>query len=465
MNQSPAADKSKIPLKRILGVTTSILFVAGIMIGSGVFKKIAPMAALGLSQGYLIAAWIVAGIITMFGAFVVSGLANLTEESGGIYEYLRISFGNFISFLYGWSAFTIIGSASVAALAFIFSQSVNAVIPLHDPLAGMDDFSIAGFIFPFRSSGVKILSIAVIALLTWLNYRGARNGASLNTILTWLKILGILFLISIGLFFVSPAGNHVGAATAQLPKTALYSAFFGALLSAFWAYDGWADLSFVTGEIKNPKRNVPLAIIIGVGTVTAIYVLANYAYMRTLNLKVLASLGENDIAAAAVAGAILGEKGKMFISSLIMISTLGALNAVIFFYPRLYYRMAQEKSFFKKAADVHPLYRTPYIALLYVMVWSSVLVISGSFDILTDMIIFSGFFFYILIASALIKMKRSGIIKAKVTGYPLVSIVIILFSLALLLNTILRQPKETLIGLGLMLSGIPFYYFFQRKKN
>ncbi len=456
-------DKTKIPLKRVLDLSTSILLVAGIMIGSGVFKKIAPMAALGLDKNYLIAAWIVAGIITMFGAFIIAGLSNLTVESGGLYEYLRIAFGDFMSFLFGWTAFTIIGSASVSALAFIFAQSVNGLLPLYDPFSHLNYISIGNFIYPFASSGVKILAIVTIVLLTWINYRGTKKGASLNTVLTWIKVSGLLFLISLGLFFSNNSQEMATSAVASdLSNTAMYTAFFGALLSAFWAYDGWADLAYVTGEVKNPKRNIPIAIITGVGLVMTMYILVNYAYMQTLSLKELASIGENNIAASAVAERIIGHNGVILISILIMFSTLGALNAVIFFYPRLYYKMAQEKSFFKNAANVHPVYRTPYVALIYVMVWSSVLVLSGTFDMLTDMIIFAGFFFYVLLAWALIKMKRNGAIKSKVIGYPVIPVFIILFAMALLINTIYLQPKQTLFGIGLMLSGIPFYYYFKR---
>ena len=458
------SDKTKIPLKRVLGLTTSMLLVAGIMIGSGIFKKIAPMAASGLNENYLLAAWIVAGIVTMFGAFTIAGLSNLTIESGGQYEYLRIAFGNFMSFLFGWTAFTIIGSASVSALAFIFAQSLNALLPLYDPFNNLSTISIGSFIYPFASSGVKILSIITIVLLTWLNYRGTKKGATLNNFLTWIKVGGILLLIALGLFFAGNShGTTIKATVNQLPETSIYSAFFGVMLSAFWAYDGWADLAYVTGEIKNPKRNIPIAIITGVGLVMTIYVLVNYVYMKTLSLNELASIGENEIAASAVAKKILGNPGTVLISILIMISALGSLNAIIFSYPRLYYRMAQEKSFFKKAANVHPAFRTPYIALIYVMVWSSILVVSGTFDMLTDMIIFAGFFFYVLLAWALIKMKRNGTITSKVIGYPIVPVIVILFAMALLVNTIIIQPKQTLFGIGLMLSGVPFYYYFKRQ--
>ena len=251
------SDKTKIPLKRVLGLTTSMLLVAGIMIGSGIFKKIAPMAASGLNENYLLAAWIVAGIVTMFGAFTIAGLSNLTIESGGQYEYLRIAFGNFMSFLFGWTAFTIIGSASVSALAFIFAQSLNALLPLYDPFNNLSNISIGSFIYPFASSGVKILAIITIVLLTWLNYRGTKKGATLNNFLTWIKVGGILLLIALGLFFAGNShGTTIKATVNQLPETSIYSAFFGVMLSAFWAYDGWADLAYVTGEIKNNPRAI-----------------------------------------------------------------------------------------------------------------------------------------------------------------------------------------------------------------
>lgn len=460
-------DKTKIPLKRVLGLTTGILLVAGIMIGSGVFKKIAPMSAMGLNETYILGAWIVAGIITMFGAFTIAGLATMTIEAGGVYEYLRIIYGNFLSFLFGWTCFTIIGSASIAALAFIFSQSVNTLFQIPDALYAFKAFSIVDFIYPFANSGVKIFAITSIVVLTWLNYRGTKKGATLNNIVTSAKIFGILLLIFLGLFFSTP-NTVISAVTpdkTDLAGVALLSAFFGAMLSAFWAYDGWVTVSYLAGEIKNPKRNVPIAIITGAGIVMILYVLVNYAYMKSLPLNELAAIGENNIAAATMAGKIMGKTGTILIALLIMTSTFGALNAIIIAYPRLYYRMAQENVFFKKAAYVHPAFHTPYIALLYSMLWSCVLVITGTFDLLTDMVIFAGFLFYGLLAWGLIKMKRKGIITSKVIGYPVVPVIIILFSSALIVNTVIVQLKQSAIGILLVLSGVPFYFYFKSKKR
>jgi len=458
-------DKTKIPLKRVLGLPTGILLVAGIMIGSGVFKKIAPMSAALMSEPYILAAWIIAGIITMFGAFTLAGLATTTTESGGIYEYLRLSFGNFFSFLYGFTTFTIIGSGSIAALAFIFSQSLNTLVHIPNPLKGLEHISIGNFIFPFANSGVKIVAVVTICLLTWVNYRGAKNGGVLSNIVTAAKILGILLMIVLGLFYSNPsvADTSNTGSSIQFSNTALFSALFGAMLSAFWAYDGWAIISSVTGEIKDPKRNVPIAIIAGVGIAMTLYVLLNYAFMQVLPVSELAAIDENNIAAAVVAGTLMGKAGTVVIAVLIMICTFGALSGCIIVYPRIYYRMAQENFFFKKAASVHPVFRTPYVSLIFSMIWSSILVISGTFDLLTNLVIFAGFFFYGLLAIGLIRMKRKGLITSKVTGYPIIPFIVILFSLALIVNTVIVQPEQSLAGLFLVLIGVPFYYYFKRK--
>lgn len=460
-----------VGLKRALGLFTAVLLVVGIMMGSGVFKKIIPMSQLGIDRYWILLAWIIPGIITIFGAFIISGLSSLTEESGGVYEYLRLSFGNFFSFLFGWTDYTIIGSASVAALAFIFSQTVNTVIPLPNPFESLEHLSVAGFIFPFADSGIKLLSILAILFLTFVNYRGVENGGLMNNIITSAKVLGILFIIVAGITY-HPQENVTSNVT--LIKTAdaaglegglFISAFLGAMLSALWAYDGWLDISFVTGEIKNPKKNVPLAILFGVCIAMFLYVSANYAYMQVMSVEELALVNKNEIGAAIVSEKMLGTAGKILIAVLIMLSTFGALNAVILSHSRIYFRMAQENYFFRNAAAVHPGFQTPHISLIYTMAWSIVLVISGTFDMLTDMVIFASFLFNFMLALALVKMKKKGIIKEKIIGYPFIPVLMMLFSAALVLNTIIRQPKESLIGICLVLSGVFFYYYFKNKSN
>jgi APA family basic amino acid/polyamine antiporter len=456
-------DESKIPLKRSFGLTTAILLVAGIIIGSGVFKKIAPMSAALMDKNYILLAWLLAGIITLLGAFNVAGLATMTDESGGIYEYLRLSFGNFFSFISGWTAFLIGGSGSIAALAFIFAESVNYLVPLPHLFSSWQKISIGNFVFPFASAGIKMLAVLAILLLTGVNILGAKKGGNLNNLLTASKVGGILLLIVAGLSF-SHALPVTNSSTVSV-STNIFSGILAAMLSAFWAYDGWFLVGNVSGEIKNPKRNVPISLVAGVGISIILYVLLNEAFMHVLPLSVLANISEDNIAALEVAGAIAGNVGVVAIALLIVVCTFGALNAIIIAYPRLYYRMAQEKFFPKSFSFVHPRFRTPYLGLIYSMIWSCVLVISGTFDTVTNMIIFTEFFFSGLMAVAVIKMKRKGKITARVILYPLSPIIFVLFSLALLINTFIVIPKQSAIGLLFILSGVPVYFYYKKRKK
>lgn len=457
-------DETQIPLRRVLGLFTATLLVAGNMIGTGVFKKIVPMAATGLNEKYILLAWIAAGCISLLGAFSFAGLAKLTTASGGLYEYLRICFGNFVAYLLGWTMFAIVGSGSVAAVGFIFSQSVNTLITIPDPLHDLSNISIAHSLYPFAFSGIKIFAVITITLLTWLNYRGVRQVSLVNNIVTSAKILGILFLILSGFLFIGPFVSQPAtiAPVYNISGVSFTSIFFGAMLSAFWAYDGFANVAAVTGEIKNPKKNVPIAIVAGVSIVMVLYVAVNAAYMRTLSLNQLASLPENKIAGSEMLGLIMGNKGKILISLLIMISSFGTLNVLILVYSRLYYRMAQENVFFKSAAKVHAIYQTPYNALLYSLIWSCVLVVSGTFDVLTNMVVFGSFTFYALGAFGLIKMKKKKVIAEKIPGYPVAPLLFIILTLVFLINTLISNPIRTITGIGLTLFGIPFYYFFRK---
>ncbi|HEX5654088.1 MAG TPA: amino acid permease [Chitinophagaceae bacterium] len=461
----PTTDRTRIPLNRTLGLITGTLLVAGCMIGSGVFKKIVPMSQTGLSETWIVMAWVFAGIVTMLGAFTLAGLSTITEESGGLYEYFRISFGNFFSFLFGWADFTINGAASIAAVAFVFAQTLNTLAPVPNLLPSLEHISIGDFIYPFADSGIKLLAILIIVLLTWVNYRGVQKGGVVNNIFTSAKILGILILIALGLFYQAPETRHLPVASIanELQGPAFMSAMLTAMLGAFWAYDGWVNLSFITGEMKNPRRNVPYAIIAGVSIAMLLYVLVNYAYLNVLSTAELAAVDKNSIGAAVVAETLVGRIGRTLIIVLIMVSVFGTVNALILAHTRVHFRMAQEKFFFKGVAKVHPTYKTPYQALLYTMVWSCILVISGTFDMLTDMIIFVIFIFYALLGVALLKMKREGKIKGPVIGYPVVPVILILFSLALLVNTLMVAPKQSLTGLGLVLIGVPLYLYFRKK--
>jgi APA family basic amino acid/polyamine antiporter len=456
----------KITLNRTLGLTTSVLLVAGIMIGSGTFKKIAPMAQNLGSEPLILLAWITAGLITMLGAFTYAGLATVTNKSGGVYEYLRLAHGDFLAFLYGWSFFTIVGSGATAALAFIFSESMNTFIHFPDPFAGLKDVSLFHFIYPFADSGIKCFAVITICMLTWLNCLGIKQGGILNNIVTAAKILGILFMITASIWFAKQVLPEAVTTVSPVSRTdtLLVSSFFGAMVSALWAYDGWANITFITGEIKNPQRNLPLAIIGGVGIAMSLYVLLNYGYMRAMPLSQLAAIGHNKIAAVEVARLIMGNAGSIILSILIILCTFGAVNATVIMYPRLYYRMAEEKLFFSGAAKIHPRFRTPHISLIYSGAWCCLLVISGTFDLLTNLVVLASFVFFGLSAWGLIKLKRKNLVKSKVVGYPVTPYIIMAFSLILIVNHIITEPQQSLTCLLLILSGLPFYWFFKQKQ-
>ena len=456
--------KPEVSLKRALGLFSSTMLVVGLLIGSGVFKKIIPMAQTGMGETAILMAWAVAGIISLFGALTVGGLASLTEESGGVYEYLKLSFGKFPAFLSGWADFMIIGPGAIAAIGFLFAQIVNSVIPLPNPLEAWGHISIGGFIFPFAQSGVKLIGIATIVFLTGINWLGSHESGIINNIITATKILGILILTFLGITYAGPeaVGEPLATTGAAPEGVLLYSAFLTAMLSAFWAYNGWDTSTSISGEVINPKRNVPLAMTYGILIVMGVYVLVNYAYMHVLPLETLRAVGENEIGGLVVAETLLGGFGKIFFMMLLVICVFGCLNSNIVAVPRKYFRMAQEGLFFKNASRVHPRFRTPHVALTYSMLWSCLLLVSGSFDMLTDMVIFASFLIYSVLSVAVFKMKRNGTIKVKMIGYPLIPLAFFLFSFAFIMNTLWVQPKQSAFGLLLILSGIPFYYYFRK---
>ena len=458
--------KKEASLKRTLGLFTSTLLVVGLVIGSGVFKKVVPMAQTGLGETAILMAWIAAGIITLFAAFILSGLASLTEESGGIYEYFRISFGNFPAFLSGWASFTIVDSGACAALGFLFGQTLNTIVPLPNPLQSWEHISIANSIFPFSDFGVKLVGIAAIVFVTGVNFLGVREGGTFNNIITIAKIGGILLLIFFGLAYKSPDFSSVAQVVAapSAPEGMLfYSAFLTAMLAAFWAYNGLDVVTNISGEMINPKRDLPLAMTFGTLLLITIYVLTNYSYMQVLSLGKLSAIQENEIGAFVVAETLLGSTGRLMLLILFLISVFGALNSNMVTVPRKYFRMAQEGYFFQSVKKVHPRFKTPHLSLLYTMIMSCLLLLSGTFETLTDMVIFTSFLFFGLLSIAVIKMKRNGTIKVKIVGYPVIPIAFLVFCLALSINTIWVHPKQSLIGLLLILIGLPFYYYFKKE--
>jgi APA family basic amino acid/polyamine antiporter len=456
-------------LKRSLGLPFVIVLVAGNIIGSGVYKKVAPMAAELHSPGWVLICWVLGGIISLMGALSNAEVAGLLADTGGEYVYYKKIYNKFFAFMFGWSLFTIIQTAAISSLAYVFAESLNSIIALPDLLPQWANISIGGVFHPFTDLNVKLTAIVLIVLLTWINSAGIKAGAGFSTALMILILAGILLIIVFG--FASPHSSISSVFDLKTTdgSTVTFSAVFTAMLAAFWAYQGWASTGFVGGEIKNVNRNLPLGIAIGVLIVIVIYLLVNTAYLSLLPVQNLEQIHDagNKIAAVEAVRVFGGNSGVLLISLLICVTTLGCTNATILVSCRPYYAMAQEGVFFKSVAKLNKA-QVPGNSLLYQCVWAILLIFSGTFDQLTDMIIFAVFIYYgaTTLGVFILRKKMPDAHRPyKVWGYPVVPAIVIVFCAALFINTIIARPREAVIGMVLMLTGVPLYWWFERRRK
>ncbi len=462
-------------LERSIGLPLAIILTISSIIGSGVFKKVAPMMAELQSPGWVLAAWVLAGIVSLAGALSVAELSGQIADSGGAYVFLREIYGKTVAFFFGWGNFAVIRTASISSIAYVFAESVHALVPVPETGEALSSLSIGGVIFPFANLGVKLIAILLIAFLTLINYRGLRYGSIVSRYATSTVVISLVAIVLLGLFagsggMANISTNTAGYARFEGDTFGFVAVFFSAMLAAFWAYEGWITLSFIGGEIKNPNRNLPLAILFGMLGVIAIYLSVNFTYMYVLPAGDLIAVHEsqNQVAAIAVIERIIGPIGRLLIAALIIVSTFGCTNTTILLAARLYYKMAQNKEFFKAAGEVQPRFHTPGNALLMQGVWAAVLILSGSFDQLTDMLIFASFIFYGLCAfGVFILRRRNGGAPStyRVPLYPVLPALFVMFCIALVVITMYNRPGESLFGLVLILTGAPFYYWWTRKNG
>lgn len=466
-------EKQQGQLIRSLTLGAATILVVSSVIGSGVYKKVAPMSAELLSPDLVLWAWILAGVISLCGALSNAEIAGMLAESGGEFVYFRKIYGRFMAFMWGWSTFAVIKTAAVSSIAYVFSQSFNSMIPL--PRLPESIESIQFLVFkPFENAGVKALTIVLILALTFINARGLKGAAALSTWITRLVILGLSAIVISGLVFGGGSfANFQTPASGYVPRDwtdfELIKAMFAALLAAFWAYEGWNTVGFIGGEIKDPNRNLPLALFSGMMIIIGAYAIVNFTYLYVLPIDQLVGVhqAQNEIAAVAVVRHFAGGTGAMLISVIILITTLGCTNATILMPPRVYYAMAKDGLFFPRAAEIHPKYHTPNPALWMQGVWACLLVLSGSFDQLTDMLIFAAFFFYGALAFGVFLLRRREPDTPrpyKVWGYPVVPALFVLFCAALIVITCINHPREAGLGTVLMLTGVPMYFWWRRRK-
>lgn len=457
-------EKKQGQLVRSVTLLSATMFVISSVIGSGVYKKVVPMSNELMSPDLVLTAWILGGVISLFGALSNAEIASMMADSGGEYVYFRRIYGKFMAFLWGWSTFAVIKTASISSLAYVFSQSLNALLTLlHNKY---------GILAPLGDIGIQIMAISLILILTFINTRGLKYGEMLSKYVTYFVIVGLTGVVISGLFFSGGSVQNFTTPSVNFVQHSwtdplLIKAMFAALLSAFWGYEGWNTVGFIGGEIKNPNRNLPLALMFGLAVIICTYLLVNFTYHYILPIDTLMTTGKNEVAAISVIRYFAGDTGALLLAIIICLTTLGCTNSTVLMPPRIYWAMAKDKLFFPVARHIDPTYNTPNNALWIQGIWACALVLSGSFDQLTDMLIFAAFFFYGATAfGVFILRKREPDAERpyKVWGYPIVPAIFVLFCIALIIITCINRPHEAGFGILLMLTGVPFYYYWQREK-
>lgn len=462
-------------LVRSFGLKMAIIIVMSAIIGSGVFKKVAPMSEVLHYPWMVVLAWVLAGIIILFGVFSIAELGTMFPRSGGPFAWLEEVYGKLVSFLYGWSCFTVIQTAAISSVAFVFAGALASFVPLPQLPAHIASINILG-LTPFSNFGGKLIASLLIIGLTVVNIRGTKKGGHVSLVFTFLITLAILTIVCLA--FGSKTGSMATFETvgSLLPPEGFsiltfIMAMFIAMRHAFWGYEGWVALGFIGEELHHPKKNLPRAMIIGITLIILLYALLNAAYLYVMPIdEMLAAVNvnENTIAAVVVVDKLVGDVGVYVVSGMILISTFGCTNATILLSSRIYYAMAGNGLFFKKAARCHPKRNTPVGALTYQGIWGVILVFSGSFDMLTDLLIIAAFVFYglIVLGVVILRYRKPALPRPyKTWGYPVVPWVFLVFCGTLLIVSLIESPVKSLIGFCLIFSGLPFFYYWRKQLN
>jgi APA family basic amino acid/polyamine antiporter len=490
----PTATAQDQELVKGLGLTSATTIVMGSMIGSGIFIVSADIARLVDSPALLLAAWLVTGFMTITGALCYGELAAMMPRAGGQYVYLREAFGPLWGFLYGWTLFTVIQTGTIAAVGVAFGKFLGYFMP-----------GVSGDAWIFRLGTTNIglntqnlVGILICILLTFVNVFGVKTGAAVQNTFTFAKTAALAMLIVVGVI-VGRNPEAVAANFTNFWRNASLGTQHPVDVGKFWIFgggtalvstltivavaqvgslfssDAWNNVTFTAGEVKNPKRNLPLSLALGTGVVTLLYVLANVVYLNVLPLDGTMNgasemargikYATSDRVGTAVMQVMFGAKGAALMALAILISTFGCVNGLILAGARVYYAMAKDRLFFSKAGEVHPKYRTPVFALMVQLAWIILLSLSGSYGQLLDYIIFAVLIFYILTIAGLFRLRQTrpdAERPYRAIGYPLLPAIYILMALFIDVVLLLYKPQYTWPGLIIVLLGIPVYFLWTR---
>ena len=429
-------------LKRVLSLLDATMINAGGIIGSGIFMVPATVAMFTGSASLFFMVWIAGGIVSLFGALSVAELGAAMPRAGGQYVYLSEAYGPVWGYLYGWSAVAVINTASIAAVGVAFSEYLR-------------------FFFPITDVSIKGIAVATIVLLTIINILDVKSGARFQNIFTISKLGAIFGIIILGLVMEGGSNQNLSPFFSDQSFTELVGPLGLAMVSVLWTFDGWIFITYVAGEVKNPGRNIPLSLIFCMLIVVTIYLLLNYVLIYTLGFT---GMNGSDLVVSDAASVFLGNKGAAIVTLIILISLIGANNGFVLTSARINYAMAKDKLFFYQASQIHPRFKSPSNALIIQCVWASLLTFTGTFNQLITYIIFASWIFYGMSAGAVIilRNKKPDMERPyKTPAYPWIPIIFILFAIFLTINTIIEAPRDAAIGAGIILAGLPMYYYWK----
>ncbi len=488
-----APEREQTTFVRGLGLFDSTMLVAGSMIGSGIFIVSADIARQVGGTGWLLAVWIITGALTLMAALSYGELAAMMPRAGGQYVYLREAYNPLFGFLYGWTLFLVIQTGTVAAVAAAFARFLGVLVPGVSGGAGHELLRLGWFtIYP-----TTLVAIGVILLLTWSNTTGLRTGKIVQNVFTVAKTLALAGLIGLCLFagakstvinanlsdfwkatFTAPAGRgSVEYITTALTSTGLLLAIGTAMVGSLFSSDAWNNVTFTAGEVRNPKRNLPLSLALGVGLVSILYLLANVGYLAVLPvdgsptganaLERGIKFAQNDRVGTAAVEAIMGVKGAVIMAVLIMVSTFGCINGLILSGARVYFAMARDGLFFQKMGTLNSR-SVPRNALVVQCIWACLLTASGSYGELLDYVIFAVMIFYVLTIIGLFILRRKqpdAERPYKAFGYPVIPAIYVIAASFIALNLLIsvKTRAQAWPGLLIVLMGIPVYFWWRRK--
>jgi APA family basic amino acid/polyamine antiporter len=446
-------------LVRGLGSWDSTLLTIGSIVGTGIFITTGDMAKVLPHPGLILAVWAVGGLLTLAGALTYAELGALFPRAGGLYHFLKEAYGPLWGFLYGWASFLVIMTGGIAAIGVAFGEYLGSFLPFFSTRHVLLAVPLGSV--TWTVSGGQVAAALAIVALTAVNHFGLKEGASVQNVLTVVKVGSIALIGAIGLW--APAATPLSLTAAPgLPLGALATGFGVAMIAALWTYDGWYGVTCSAGELRDPGRSLPRGIIAGTATVAVLYLLLNLAYARALPVAAMAATPRIGEAAAA---ALFGPGAAHLVSAIVLISTFGCLSSTILYSSRIYLPMAEDGVFFRGIATIHPRHRTPTRSLWAQTGWALFLTFSGTYDQLYTYVVFAAVLFHAGIGSAVfvLRRRRPDLPRPyRAWGYPVVPALFVLSCLLIIANTLAEKPLESLLGLGLVALGLPAYAWMRR---